>query len=292
MSHVRNPAADSSLARLLVVDKVNGRLHFCTDLIWFLKLLWGQVQGPAASEETRIMWRMLLACISMLLPGMPSHAQSVIRLARIADIPDQYVGGEILRVVYGRLNIAVEFEDVPGKRALALSSAGELDGEIQRIANLAHDYPTLVQISPPINYIEPSVFTTTLRLDVRSWNSIKDYNIGIVRGVGSSEAGTQGMTSVTPAASLENMIRMLDADRFDLMVTDLFSGRVAVKKLNLQARIHPLAPPLEKIYIYHYLHERHRDLAAKVARVIQDMEASGELARLRETLVNRVLNAP
>jgi ABC-type amino acid transport substrate-binding protein len=88
------------------------------------------------------------------------------------------------------------------------------------------------------------------------------------------------------------MIRMLDADRFDLMVTDLFSGRVAVKKLNLQARIHPLAPPLEKIYIYHYLHERHRDLAAKVARVIQDMEASGELARLRETLVNRVLNAP
>src|SRR5207244_8498992 len=84
-------------------------------------------------NETRIMWRLLLACMSILLSGIPSHAQSVIRLARITDIPDQYVGGEILRAVYGRLNITVAFEDVPGKRALALSSTGELDGEVHRI---------------------------------------------------------------------------------------------------------------------------------------------------------------
>jgi hypothetical protein len=100
------------------------------------------------------------------------------------------------------------------------------------------------------------------------------------------------MNRVTAAASLENMIRMLDADRFDLMVTDLFSGRVAVKKLNLQARIQPLSPPLQKIDIDHYLHERHRVLAGKVGKVIQDMSASGELARLREALVKQVLNEP
>jgi len=238
------------------------------------------------------MWRILLIGMAVLCSAIPSQAQSVIRLARIADIPDQYVGGEILRAVYGRLGITVEFEDVPGKRALALSSSGELDGEVHRIANLARDYPTLVQISPAINYIEPSVFTTTLDFNVGGWDSIRDYSIGIVRGVGSSEAGTRGMNRVTAAASLENMIHMLDAERFDLMVTDLFSGRVAVKKLNLQARIHALAPPLQRIDIYHYLHERHRALAAKVGKVIQEMSASGELARLRETLVNEVLNTP
>lgn len=235
------------------------------------------------------MWRTLLIGALLLLQGSPTQAQSVIRLARIADIPDQYVGGEMLRAVYARLNIKLEFEDVPGKRALALSSAGELDGEIQRIANLTKDYPTLIQISPPINYIEPSVFTTGLRFDVAGWNSIKNYSIGIVRGVGSSEAGTQGMSRVTATTSLENMIQMLDADRFDLIVTDLFSGLVAVRKLNLQARIHPLSPPLQRIYIHHYLHERHRDLAPKVGKAIADMEASGELAQLRATLVKQVL---
>lgn len=238
------------------------------------------------------MWRIFLVCISMLATGTPSYAQSVIRLARIAGIPDQFVGGEILRSVYARLNITIEFADVPGKRALALSSSGELDGEVHRIANLAQTYPTLVQISPPINYIEPSVFTTTLRFDVHGWDSIRDYRIGIVRGVGSSEAGTRGMSDVTAATSLESMIRMLDAGRFELMVTDLFSGNAAVRTLNLQSRIAALSPPLQRIYIYHYLHERHRDLARKVEAVIREMDASGELARLREALVKQILNEP
>jgi len=238
------------------------------------------------------MWRMIFVCLWMLPCGIPCHAQSVIRLARIADIPDQYVGGEILRAVYARLNITVEFEDVPGKRALALSSAGELDGEIQRIGTLSRDYPTLVRISPPINYIEPSVFTTSLHFEVHGWDSIKDYSIGIVRGVGSSEAGTRGMSRVTATTTLENMIEMLDAGRFDVMVTDLFSGLVTVRKLKLQSRIYPLSPPIERIYIYHYLHERHRELATNVAKVIEDMDASGELARLRGSLVRQYLSEP
>src|SRR3954470_13979786 len=247
--------------------------------------------GSHAGQRRRVMWRIIVACLS-LLAAAPSHAQELIRLARIADIPDQYVGGEMLRAVYAKLNIKLEFEDVPGKRALALSSAGEVDGEIQRIGTLSRDYPTLIQVRPAINYIEPAVFTAKLHFDVDGWNSIRDYSIGIVRGVGSSEAGTHGMDRVTATTSLENMVKMLDADRFDVMVTDLFSGLAAVRKLNLQARIYPLPPPLERIRIYHYLHERHRDLVPKVGKVIEQMEASGELAALREALVKQVLNAP
>ncbi|MGT2501101.1 substrate-binding periplasmic protein [Bradyrhizobium guangxiense] len=235
------------------------------------------------------MWRLAVACLSLLVAA-PTQAQDTIRLARIADIPDQYVGGELLRAVYAKLNIRLEFEDVPGKRALALSSAGEVDGEIQRIGTLSRDYPTLIQVTPAINYIEPAVFATKLRFEVAGWDSIRDYSIGIVRGVGSSEAGTRGMARVTATTGLDNMVRMLDADRFDVMVTDLFSGLVAVRKLNMQARIYPLSPPLERIHIYHYLHERHRDLVPKVGKVIAEMEASGELAALREALVKQVLD--
>jgi hypothetical protein len=72
----------------------------------------------------------------------------------------------------------------------------------------------------------------------------------------------------------------------------LFSGRVAVRKLKLDDRIQPLLPPIEKIHIHHYLHERHRDLVRKVEAVIGEMEESGELERLRERLVRQVLDAP
>ena len=136
------------------------------------------------------------------------------------------------------------------------------------------------------------MFTTKLHFDVDGWNSIRDLRIGIVRGVGSSEAGTRGMEHVTATTGIDNMIDMLDADRFDVMVTDLFSGLVAVRKLNLQAKIYPLSPPLERVNIYHYLHERHRDLVPKVGQVIAQMQASGELAALRAALIKQVLSAP
>ena len=247
--------------------------------------LHGKQIGPAMPRQTR---RAIISGLSALLLPASQPAQLTIRLARLGEFPDQIVGGEILSVVYGRLGIAVEFVDVPAKRALMLSSSGELDGEVQRIAGIQRDYPTLLQISPPINYIEPAAFTTGLRFEVRGWQSIRNYRIGIVRGVGSSEDGTRGMQSVVAANNLDSLVRMLDAGRFDVLVTDLFSGSIAVKKLNLASRIRPLTPPLQQISIYHYLNERHRDLAEKVAAVLRDMEASGELAQLR-TMFRRQL---
>ncbi len=239
----------------------------------------------------RMTRRSILAALLAQLQPAAAQPQPAFRLARLAEFPDQIVGGEILTLVYRRLGIAVEFVDVPSRRALALSSAGLLDGEVQRIAGLELEYPSLVQVSPPINYIEPAAFTTSLHFEVRGWASIKDYSIGIVRGVGSSEAGTKNMRRVVAVNNLDSLIRMLDADRFDLLVTDLFSGSVAVKKMGLASRIQPLTPPLERIYIYHYLHERHRDLADKVAAVLREMETTGELAKLRETFVRQILDA-
>lgn len=253
---------------------------------------------PLHRPTPRMIARPIVIGVIAILCGLalrqPAAAQSAaqpttIVLSRLTSVPDQFVGGEILKAVYARLNITVEFVDVEAQRALALSSAGDVDGEIQRVGNLSEKYPTLIKLSPPINYIEPAVFTTGLTFDVNGWDSIKSYAIGIVRGVGSSEAGTRGMANVQKATSLEDLVRMLDRDRFDLLVTDLFSGRIEVRKLHLDARIRPLLPPLERIYVYHYLNERHRDLVPKVEAVLREMNASGELARLRAELVEQVL---
>jgi polar amino acid transport system substrate-binding protein len=258
----------------------------------------GMPMRPLHRPTPRMMPRPIvfgaIAILCSLALHQPAAAQSAaqpttIVLSRLTSVPDQFVGGEILKAVYARLHITVEFVDVEAQRALALSSAGDVDGEIQRVGNLSEKYPTLIKLSPPINYIEPAVFTTGLTFDVNGWDSIKSHTIGIVRGVGSSEAGTRGMADVQKATSLEDLVRMLDRGRFDLLVTDLFSGRIEVKKQHLDARIRPLLPPLERIYVYHYLNERHRDLVPKVEAVLRDMNASGELARLRAKLVEQVL---
>jgi hypothetical protein len=182
--------------------------------------------------------------------------------------------------------------DAPGRRALALSGAGLLDGAVRGIADRARDDSSLAQDSPPIYYIEPAMFTMTLRFEVRGWQSIKNCSIGIVRGGGSSEAGTLGMSRGRGRGRSRELIRMLDAGCSDPLVTDLFSGRVAVMRMSPEACIHPLSPPIERLQIYHHRHERHRDLAERVAAVIRGLDATGELAALRERLVREVLDAP
>jgi polar amino acid transport system substrate-binding protein len=239
---------------------------------------------------------LLRAClILVLLAGIvePATAQSdlpkTIVLARLSHVPDQRIGGEIVKAIYGKLGITVTFTDVEAARALDLSSSGAIDGEIQRIDAVAQQFPSLIRIETPINYIEPSAFTRGLTFKVDGWASIADYDIGIVRGVGSSERGTKGMKSVQTATSLDNLILMLDHDRFQVMVTDRLSGEVTLKKMGFGDRIHALTPPLQHIDLYHYLNEKHRDLAQRVSAVVAEMAASGELEKLRKKLVDQIL---
>lgn len=233
----------------------------------------------------------LMALFGVRLLAGPAHAESPtsLHLARLSGVPDQLIGSKILREIYDRLKITVTFVDAPASRALALSSSGEVDGEVHRIADVSRTHPSLLQVTPAINYIEPAVFTTKLRFEIQGWESIRSYEIGIVRGVGSSERGTAGMPRVQTITSLDNLALMLDAGRVDLLVTDLLSGLVKVKEMQLEERIYALTPPLERIYIYHYLHQRHRDLVPKVSAVVQAMEGSGELAQLRARFVSEVL---
>jgi ABC-type amino acid transport substrate-binding protein len=211
-----------------------------------------------------------------------SSAQPALRFARIENIPDQYVGGEILKAVYARLRIPIELVDMPAQRALLDSSRGVIDGEVARNIRVGEQYPTLLVVRPAINFIEPSAFVKDRRIGVASWDSIRNYRIGIVRGVGTSEDGTRGMPNVLAVTSLEQLMLALDADRIDVAVSDDFSGLLAVRKMGLQDRIALLKPPLQRNDIYHYLHEKHRDLVPKVEAVLRQMRASGELDALRQ----------
>jgi ABC-type amino acid transport substrate-binding protein len=230
------------------------------------------------------------ACLATAA-GRPS-AQTVLRISRLDNVPDQFLGGEMLVEVYKRLGIVVQFVDLPAKRSLLESSEGRVDGEVQRILAVQDQYPTLVAVQPSFNFIEPAAFvrsgaSATLRVD--GWPSLAPHSIGIVRGVGSSERGTKGMRAVEAVTTMENLMQSLDAGRFDVAVNDRFSGLLVLRRLGLDGKVQPVDPPLEHIPLYHFLHERHRELVPKVGQVIRDMQARGELDKLRRQVMEKML---
>jgi polar amino acid transport system substrate-binding protein len=224
------------------------------------------------------------ACVNLM-----AQARAPLRLARIENIPDQFVGGELLKAVYAQLGMQVELVDLPAKRALIESSQGRIDGEVQRIPAVADEYPTLLPVRVGFNYIEPSAFTRWLKFRVDGWASLRPYAVGIVRGVGSSERGTQGLPRVEAVGNMEQLLQMLASDRIDVAVADRFSGELVNRRLHLAPAVQPLVPPLQRIDLYHFLHERHRDKVPVVEDAMRRMIASGELERLRLEVTGRML---
>jgi hypothetical protein len=161
------------------------------------------------------------------------------------------IGAVIVKAAYKNLGIPVKFEFLPGKRALAESSEGRADGEVHRIVEIGDDYPTLLWVPTPINYIEPSVFSKTLEFEVTDCSALQRYQIGIVRGVKHSQLCTQGMENVIAGDDLTGVMRMLDAERIDLVITARINGLLMAKELKLAA-IKALSPPLSRFWVYHY----------------------------------------
>lgn len=239
--------------------------------------------------------RLLGACVAgtglSVLGLAGAQVPAPLRLARIENIPDQAVGSAILEVIYRRLDLAVEFVDMPAKRALVESSQGRVDGEVQRVLDVGREYPSLLAVHPPIIYIEPAVFVTRVDFVVAGWSSLAPFSIGIVRGVGSSERGTRGMDRVEAVTSLDQLMEILANDRIDVAVSDRFSGRLVIKRRHLETKIRSLDRVLEHIPLHHFLNERHRELVPRVGRIVQAMAASGELERLREDVATRMISA-
>ena len=113
-----------------------------------------------------------------------------------------------------------------------------------------------------------------------------------MRGVGTSEDGTEGMKQVLAVTTLEQLMLALARDRIDVAVSDSFSALAVIKKLKLGSQIKLLSPRLQKNEIYHFLHEKHRDLVPKVEKVLKEMQASGELELLRKQIVKSYLAQP
>ena len=239
--------------------------------------------------------RLLGSCVAVTglsaLGLAGAQAQAPLRLARIENIPDQAVGSAILEVIYRRLDLAVEFVDMPAKRALAESSQGRVDGEVQRVLDVGREYPSLLAVQPPINYIEPAAFVKRVEFAVTGWSSLAPFSIGIVRGVGSSERGTRGMARVEAVTSIDQLMEILANDRIDVAVSDRFSGRLVIKRHHLETRIRTLEPVLEHIPLYHFLNERWRELVPRVGGIVQAMAASGGLERVREEVTTRMISA-
>lgn len=141
----------------------------------------------------------------------------------------------------------------------------------------------------PIHTVESSVFSIRHNIEITDCFALRNYTIGIVRGIKHAELCTQGMNSIQVYPYSSTMFELLAKHKIDMLISSKVNGILMAKKMNLTS-IKLFSPPLNRFNVYHYLHTKNKDLVPKINKVLLEMTNSGELEKIEKSTIEKIFN--
>lgn len=233
---------------------------------------------PAGHRRRRISAALLLGA----LPWPPAGAQAPAPELRIAAVQKDalsWVAARLLTEIYRAAGLRLVIEPLPAIRAGMAALGGELDGELIRIRAYSQRHPQLLRVEPAYYRLSVQAYSLpTRRLRIASREDLRLYTLGAVRGLSYVPELTAGHPALTQAQNAEQLFRMLQAGRLDLVLESSVSAGYVLDRLALHDVT--ASPELAHYELYHYLHPRHRELLPRLSEAIRRLKASGELGQL------------
>lgn len=195
-------------------------------------------------------------------------------LVTSTNSPNAQVIKEIMQQAYQRIGYEFVFRPVPLARSLEMSNSGESDAELFRIADVDSEYPNLRKVPTPILNLQGLAYTTTrFTPEIRHWQELRGYNVGVLRGQKLAEKVAAGMT-FTVAKSYQHLFDILALGRVDVVL----ATRLSAKSLLADKRIGDvvlLDEIVMDVPVYHYVNVEHQNLISKLSAALDEMHQQG-----------------
>lgn len=228
--------------------------------------------------------KLLFSLISLLLSfSVCSHELSLSNKYEFASIEyliEQEIGRIVLPQIYQNIGIDITITPLPGQRAQFAANNGSKDGEIMRIWSYGDENVKSIRVATPYYYLETMAFTLKeSAILIRSKEDLKNHRLAIVRGVKHTNNIAKGLTDVYQMNSTENMFKMLQNGKVDVVLTNTLDGNLVLKRLGYE-NIIAIEKPLAILPLYHYIYEDHKALVPLINEEILRLKKSGELEQL------------
>lgn len=174
----------------------------------------------------------------------------------------------------------VRFEPLPLRRSLAMTEQGLLDGETMRIRAIADEHPSLLLVPAPLVTMEVIGYVRRGEAGPADVNALTGWRVGFPRGVVALEKLLAQVPRRVEVTTRQDLLRLLRIGAIDLALFASTQGEPEIDAAQTEG-LSRLPAALHTTPLYALLNERHRALLPPLTRVLQQMEASGESARLR-----------
>ena len=134
-----------------------------------------------------------------------------------------------------------------------------------------------------ISTIDIMVYTKYKKFSVKGWQSLKPYSIAIARGFPVTAMGTKNM-EVSLYDSTDKLLELVNNDKYDLTLLSRIDGLVFLNTLNM-SDIRRLEPPVATVYLYHYLHKKHKLLIPEITASLLKMKENGRIKAIYDQFI-------
>ncbi len=232
--------------------------------------------------------RMIVLVIVSLLACLPSSSEpgerSRVVIGSAGDnMPPTLVSSAILAEAYDKAGYSAEFTVYPPKRMIASLKMGTIDAIVLAESGLEGEIPGVIRIVTPVWIDELAVISKDYR-PVRSWDELKGLRVGYLTAMLIIENNVPTGAERFPSQTVEQLFRMLDTDRTDVVVTSRTIAKYMIARLGL-ANVRYAGDTLATVNNYHFVSNRNSEVAVRVSAALAEMERSGRIAEIaRETL--------
>lgn len=186
---------------------------------------------------------------------------------------------QVLQEAFDRIGVEVSFKVAPNQRSLTDTNNGVTDGQILRIKGMEANYPNLIPIPEKISTLKFVAFSKESIDTTAGWESLKAYKTAYINGWKIFDYNVPESTDVTKVHSPIDLFNLLDRDRTEVILYELWQGLALVKYMGISS-IQPAYPPLAERDMFTYLHKKHAHLVPKLAQALRDMKQDGTYQQL------------
>ena len=182
----------------------------------------------------------------------------------------------ILTQAYTELGYSVKYIELPAERGLIEVNKGGTDGETHRKSGLIADgYPNLVQIPVKITWTNLNAFASRKDIKINGWDSLQNYNFGILNGQKIIEHKTKNLKNRTVFNTQEQGIKAVGDGHFDLFVLPELSGLNILKNSPYKNKVTLVDPPIDTVELFHYLGKKNKNIVPLITTKLQELEKKG-----------------
>lgn len=223
--------------------------------------------------------------ICVLISLLQAEDRASITLTTGFPAPESHLIENVIKEVSKRSNINIHFESLPNKRSLVNANSGVTDGEAARILEINKYYPNLLPIPSQVHSIELVVLSKN-QIILSSPSDIVKYNVGVIHGmkIAVNMAEKNKPISLVKATNFEALVRMLIADRLDIIIMNksavLFNqSKFRGNNLYLQE------DPLMTRPLYMQLHKKNKAYIPKLQKALESMHQDGSYQKIQNNFL-------